>query len=225
MKLSADSWLYPARQRLKNLVFSTGLVKTNYDLSLDPQQFLELMLALQRGEFLEGDVIEVGVARGKTTLFLNRFMDYLRSSKRYFAVDTFRGFEQSDVAFEKNQRAKERFHYVEFSFNSPDLWKRTVIEHNHLERVVMVTSDIKRVTFQPGQLFSTALVDVDLYQPTKAALDKIYPLVVEGGTIVVDDVSDRGGPYDGAYSAFMDFVEATGAEHRIVQPKCGIIAR
>jgi predicted O-methyltransferase YrrM len=95
-----------------------------------------------------------------------------------------------------------------FSYNSPMVWHKVVIEHNKLERVQMIVGDINRVEFDPSEALSAALIDVDLYLPTLAAIRKIYDRLVPGGTIVVDDVME--GPlYDGAYQAFHQFVAAT----------------
>ncbi len=37
-----------------------------------------------------------------------------------------------------------------------------------------------------------ALVDVDLEIPTKASLDQVYPLLMPGEYIVVDDLKNKG---------------------------------
>ncbi|HVN64762.1 MAG TPA: TylF/MycF/NovP-related O-methyltransferase, partial [Candidatus Binataceae bacterium] len=173
---------FPLQSLLKRFAFRSGLVKTGYDLLLEPNQLLELMLALTRGETLEGDVIEVGVARGKTTVFLNRFLDSLNSQKTYFVVDTFSGFVPEDVQHEQQKRGKENYSYSAFSYNSAKIWERTVVRRNNLRRVRIIPGDIKKVRFADEQRFSTALIDVDLYLPTKAALEIIYPRLIPGGT-------------------------------------------
>src|SRR5271168_572760 len=75
-----ESATFPIREFLKRLAFRSGIIKTTYDYLLEPNELLELMLALRRGESLPGDIIEVGVARGRTTVFLNRFLDSLNSA-------------------------------------------------------------------------------------------------------------------------------------------------
>ena len=56
------------------------------------------------------------------------------------------------------------------------------------EFVELVEGDIARV---PDSLFpptvATCLVDVDLSEPTYAALSRIYPRLAPGGVILVDD--------------------------------------
>jgi O-methyltransferase len=215
---------FPLQEFLKRLAFRSGIVKTRYDFLLEPNELLELMLALRRGESLPGDVIEVGVARGRTTVFLNRFLDSLDSAKTYYVVDTFSGFVPEDVAHEQLNRGNEGYSYTGFSYNSLRVWERNVVQDNGLKRVKIIPEDIKRVHFDPKQMFSTALLDVDLYLPTKAALETIYPRLVPGGTIIVDDACE-GGPFEGAFAAFKEFAKLKPAECRILPPKCGIVIR
>jgi SAM-dependent methyltransferase len=210
--------------------FRTGLIKTKYSLGIEPNELLTLMLALKHGEELPGDIIEVGCGRGKTTVLLNRFLDSLNSSKRYLAVDTFSGFVRSDVEFERKTRNKEEkagFYaqsFGRFSYNSSAVWHKVVVDENRLNRVQMVVGDIKEVEFEPRQQFSTALIDVDLYLPSMVALRKVYGRLVQGGTIVVDDVVE-GSLYDGAHRAFREFVSTTGVAFETLPPKGGVIRK
>lgn len=224
MRLSA------VHNMLKTAAFRTGLIKTRYPLGIEPNELFALMAALKRGEELSGDIIEVGCGRGKTTVFLNRFLDSLDSRKAYLVADTFSGFDGSDVAFERQVRQKHEqsgFNaqsFGKFSYNSPAVWHKVVVEQNRLSRVRMIIGDIKRVEFDRGQQFSTALVDVDLYLPTLAALRKVYERLVEGGTIVVDDVV-QDSLYDGAYKAFHEFVGETHADFEMLPPTGGAIRK
>jgi O-methyltransferase len=220
----AESATFPVREFLKRLAFRSGIIKTTYDYLLEPNELLELMLALRRGESLPGDIIEVGVARGRTTVFLNRFLDSLNSPKTYFVVDTFSGFVPGDVAHEQLHRGNDAYSYTGFSYNSVRVWERNVVQDNGFKRVKIIPEDIKRVNFDSNQMFSTALLDVDLYLPTKAALEIIYPRLVPGGTIIVDDACE-GGPFEGAFAAFKEFAKVKPAECRILPPKCGIVIR
>jgi hypothetical protein len=56
---------------------------------------------------------------------------------------------------------------------------------------------------------SCALIDVDLYDPTLAALQKVLPRMVNGGRILVDDCDDNG-IFSGARQAYIDFCDRIG---------------
>jgi hypothetical protein len=51
-----------------------------------------------------------------------------------------------------------------------------------------------------------ANIDVDLYEATKVALERVAPLVVLGGIIICEDPASTPGLY-GAYVAMHDFLE------------------
>jgi O-methyltransferase len=217
--------LFPLQELAKKAMYRLGLARTSYDFAITPGQMLVLMEALRDTDALPGDVIEVGVARGKTTLLLNKFLDEIGSSKKYFAVDTFGGFVAGDVDFEKVQRGKKGYSYRGFSYNDVNVWRKVVVERNALRRVVIIAQDIKTVEFDEQQRFTVAFLDVDLYLPTRAGLAKLWPRISPGGVVVVDDVSDSG-PYDGANQAFDEFV----SEHALrdwekIPPKCGILRK
>jgi predicted O-methyltransferase YrrM len=67
-----------------------------------------------------------------------------------------------------------------------------------------------------------ALLDVDLYLPTKKALPRICGATANGGVIIVDDVKNNTA-YDGAYHAYMEFCEMMRISPRIIGSKCGLI--
>jgi len=193
----------------KKIAFRSGIVKTRYDLLLTPLVVHELMGSVVRGEAISGDVIEIGVARGKTTVLLNTLLDELNSKKAYFAVDTFSGFQASDVEFEQAERGKTSS-YRDFGYNDVNMWKKVVVESNSFTRIKIVASDIKTVEFEENTRFSTALIDVDLYKPTLAALEKIVPLMSPGGSIILDDMEGNN-RWDGARAAFEEFTKTNPA--------------
>ena len=57
----------------------------------------------------------------------------------------------------------------------------------------------------PGFLISLLHRDVDLYGPTKVALQLLYPLVVHGGVIVVDQYALP--PWEGETKASEEFLD------------------
>ena len=217
--------IYIIREIVKRAAFKTGVFTTRYEYLITPGQILALLSALKAGETIEGDVIEVGVARGKTTVLLNRFLDELNSEKTYYVVDTFGGFTEDDVEYEKSHRGKSIYSFVGFSYNDRKVWEKVVLKKNRIERVRVIQNDIKKVDFPDHVRFSTAFIDVDLYLPTLNALRRIYPLTSAGGRIVVDDIwVHESGAYDGARQAFQEFVSENNiTDFEIIPPRCGII--
>ena len=65
---------------------------------------------------------------------------------------------------------------------------------------------------------------MDLYLPTKKALDKVFKYLMKGGYIMVDDVRDNN-EYDGAYQAYMEFCSENNIKPLIIGTKCGLIKK
>jgi predicted O-methyltransferase YrrM len=67
-------------------------------------------------------------------------------------------------------------------------------------------------------------LDVDLYQPTKKTLPRIFDELVIGGVILLDDIAE-GGAYDGAYQAYIEFCADLNLPTQIIGNKCGVIRK
>src|ERR1017187_6372620 len=65
----------------------------------------------------------------------------------------------------------------------------------------------------PGLRIALLNLDVDLYEPTKAALESLYPLVVSGGIVLFDDYGWEQWP--GASRAVDEYFAAIGEKPAI----------
>jgi hypothetical protein len=166
--------------------------------------------------------VEVGCHVGSTTIFLNQHMNFSGIEKPYIALDTFAGFQRSDIRYEVGRRGKSgKALSGAFVLNSKRDFDKAM-QINGIERVRSIDADAKTFDFAGLGKISFALVDLDLYLPTKTVLDRIYGQLAEGGTLVVDDCAPHG-LWDGAYQAYMDFVSKEGLKPEIVLNKLGII--
>ena len=66
------------------------------------------------------------------------------------------------------------------------------------------------------------LIDVDLYQPVRAALERVLPRLDPGGIVIVDDAQPDT-LYDGAYQAYREVVKGTERPEEILFGKLGVI--
>ena len=62
----------------------------------------------------------------------------------------------------------------------------------HAERTRVVGGDIREslprfIAEHPGLKINLVHIDVDLYEPTKVALEQCWPLMVSGGVVVLDE--------------------------------------
>lgn len=195
----------------KHLQFISPLRKYffyRYSYMFTPAQLWFLCQGIEDTAFVAGDIVEIGCANGNTTVFLNKHMDCLGLSKTYICIDTFQGFTQSDVAMEVECRGKCKKHYKDsFSVNKKK-WFDATMKMNAISRVRSIESDICAFDFNTLGKVSFCLLDVDLYRPTKFALEGIIPHMNKGGMVVVDDCVERN-RYDGALQAVKE-VAASG---------------
>ncbi len=155
---------------------------------------------------IPGSIVECGVFQGNGLFSFAKFLEIFSPGDRLRKVigfDTFSGFEE---LHEKDGAPSEEIGpYVQQKFkggySSADFkeafYKFVDVFHKdqfvpHGERITIVEGDISNTIPQyvkenPGLRISMLVLDVDLYEPTLSALEHLYPLVVPGGLIVLDE--------------------------------------
>ncbi len=212
------------KEKAKTLIFRhTSLAAPTYRYNIEPIQLAYLIMEIERLKNVQGNIVEIGVARGLTTRFLAQHIknQKLDQSLKLYAVDTFESFTEADLAFEVSNRGKSLDALDAFKYNDYDVWKNNFTEFRF---VVPVQSDCSVVDYDKLGPIKVAFLDVDLYLPTQKTLPKLYSALVPGGVILVDDVM-QGTDYDGAYQAYMEFCEAIGQAPDVIGNKCGVIRK
>jgi O-methyltransferase len=181
-----------------------------------PEHLYLYLDALSRTRELTGAVVEVGCFQCGTSAWAVRMLRALGVSREYVCVDTFGGFVGSQFAHDVERGTTSSLEHG-FTFNSPRLVKRFLARWG-VPEIKLLEADV--VALAPDALpksVAVALIDVDLEEPTYAALEKIYPRLVAGGAIVVDDCSmDPTNPYRGARVGFQRFVQAHQLPERYI---------
>lgn len=202
-------------------------VLPRYVYNFDAAQLCFLCGCLERTREVEGCIVEVGVAGGETTLFLNRYLDAIKSAKEYVAVDTFGGFVRDDVDFEVTARGKLLKDYQgidSFRVNKKE-WYDATMRMNGVTRVRSIEADVNEFELKTLGGISFCLLDVDLYRPIKKALGAVYEALGVGGIIAVDDCSHVDARWDGALQAYQEFMGALGRPEEIVLGKLGVVSK
>jgi O-methyltransferase len=212
---------------LKQVAFSTPLHRLMYDpytFMYSPSELIFLTQCVFEAQAVPGSFLEVGCAYGATTLWLTKFMDEQGIDRAYYAIDTFSGFVEEHVNYEREQRNKSaRVLHSHFGDNKKAWFDKTMALHD-AHRVRSIQNDVSDFDFATLSPIAFCLLDVDLYLPIKAALPKIYQAMSPGGFLVVDDCwQDE--KWDGALQAYDEFTAASGIERRIMGRKLGVISR
>ncbi len=221
------SFTYMAREFAKRIAFRSRLFaklsRPRYPYNLKPGQLASLVDALDETRHLNGSVVEIGVGRGMTTVFLKRHMKETGDTRRFICVDTFTGFLPEDVAYEREHRGKDEPELGGFAYNDPAVFRRNMDDLG-LDRIDVVQKDCGLLTKEELGPVSLALLDVDLYLPTKRSIGTIYDALQAGGIMMVDDVTE-GTVYDGAAAAYFEFCKERGITPRVVANKGGMLSK
>ena len=216
---------------LKNILNYTpmGLRKHffyKYNFLYEPPQLAFLGNCIFETKDIQGAVIEIGCAEGMTTVFLRNYLKYYNIQKEYICIDTFSGFTKEDINYEARKRNKSKDALkTMFRINRKN-WVDRTLKMNGMTDVRTCAGDINVINMKDinVQSISFALVDLDLYLPALSALEKCYPLLKQGGIIVVDDCVPHEF-FDGAYQAYKEFCSKYGLKENIVEKRLGIIRK
>jgi hypothetical protein len=176
---------------------------------------------------LPGCIVEFGVYRGSSFFTWAKLMEIFcpGDRKRFvFGFESFKGlgqFHEKDGA-ERPEMGK-----------SQGAWSAEKVEKEIMEMVDIVNQDNfivgnpraqiivgdleetlpKFIKDNPGLRVSLVHFDVDLYVPTKKALEMIYPLVVPGGVVVFDEYGFI--PWEGETKAVDEFLAENNIKTRL----------
>jgi len=148
-----------------------------------------------------GCVVECGVYQGNSLFTFAKFLEIFHPGDRIRNVigfDSFQGLQdfakQDGPLYPKRSKVKGGWSAATFR---DCFYKLLDIYHAdsfvpHSKRIEMVEGDLNKtvpeyVKKHPGLRISLLHLDVDLYKPTLTALKYLYPLVVKGGLIVLDE--------------------------------------
>lgn len=197
-----------------------------YSFLFEPPQLAFIGNCIYETKDIEGSIIEIGCAEGMTTVFLKKYMNFYDIHKEYVCIDTFSGFTKADINYEAQKLKKDPdVLKTLFSFNRKS-WVDRTLKMNKIYDVRTCVGDINVLDLKDINIdkISFALVDLDLYLPILSALEKFYPLLEEGGMIVVDDCTDHE-YFDGAYLAYKEFCSKYNITEQIYEKRLGIIRK
>ena len=143
---------------------------------------------------LPGDVVECGVFKG---ISLTRFLTFREilenyNSRKIYGFDVFGKFPKA-----KNQGDKSWVKKWEKNAGDGIDVKELngILSDKKFSNFELVKGDVKKtipklIKQHPGLKISLLHLDMDIYEPTKFALNKLFPYVVKGGIILLDDYNE-----------------------------------
>jgi hypothetical protein len=156
---------------------------------------------------IQGSIVEIGVLDGASLMSWAQFsaiFEHLNYQRRVVGFDVFGDF---PVVGEHDKTGESLKMYKEgkMSLDSFDDITRSIEIFdknrflNNIPKVTLVKGDVKEtvpdyVSKNPETIVSLLYLDVNLYEPTKVALDVFIPRMPKGSVIVFDELNDRGLP-------------------------------
>lgn len=137
--------------------------------------------AVQQALKVDGDLVELGVFRGHTTLFVAEYLDFATLPRRWRLYDTFEGIpdDQIDAGWADANAAAYKD-----TFSLEEVQAR----FEHMPNIDVIRGRVPEVLDEQGP-DRIAFIHMDLNNATAeiAALDMLFDRVSSGGVILFDD--------------------------------------
>lgn len=221
--------LYALERILKNSAFTIReKVPFNLEKRLNGRDwptYAESMIGMKRMNNIEfcvndviknniaGDLIETGVWRGGSVIFMRALLKVANvTDKTVWVADSFEGLPKPD---EKYSADKGDDHYTHDALAiSMDDVKRNFEKYGLLDDKVKFLKGWFKDTLPtaPIEKLSVMRLDGDMYESTINALDSLYPKLSVGGYVIIDDF----GAVPGCKQAVMDYRQKFNITEEII---------
>lgn len=162
---------------------------------------------LTRTNGLKGIFVECGMGRGATTrAYLNLIRDGILTKRDVYALDSFQGLPEGSIydAPDVKGRVNRPIELVQEWLPSYNDFNINVLEGWFKDTLKLI----------PSVDIAIAHIDVDIYPSYKECLEYLYPQVVPGGIIMLDEYNSSAdlAKWPGAKIAIDEFCEKNNLE-------------
>ena len=162
---------------------------------------------------IDGDIVETGVFKGANLILINNFLNKFHINKKIFAYDTYSGqSDPTDLDYDiKGTSMKKKFSDYKKQNITPVFCALDDVKDNIKK---YSNNNLDKITFIKGKVEDTLIVeknlpskisilrlDTDFYESVKTSLEILYPRLVSGGVLIIDDY----GHFKGAKIAVDNF--------------------
>jgi hypothetical protein len=162
--------------------------------------------AIEQTRKIEGDYVEIGVYKGGSALTALNYMRYANINRKSYFVDTYDGFNYNEA----NESSDIHWNGSHKLWGCEETIKRVdklLREENSNQNFELIKSNIcsEQLPLKIEKI-AVANIDVDIYDATKAAIEKIAERLVTGGIIIAEDPASTP-QLIGAYYAMEKFLQ------------------
>ncbi len=170
---------------------------------------------------IPGAIVECGVYKGNSLMLylqLSLLLEPYAINRTIYGFDTFEGFRSIDAQADPKDINESMFSDVDVAALEQSIAMNDLIRPvARIPRCELVKGDIVKsapafVAEHPDLCVAMLILDTDLYQPTKAALESFLPCMPKGGIVVLDEVCYRN--FAGETEALKDVIDLNKIELR-----------
>lgn len=141
---------------------------------------------------LPGDILEFGVYKGTSLVRLLSFRNLLENenSRKVFGFDIYGKFPDS-LALESDKQFVQKFENAGgYGISKKEL--EFHLQNKGFKNFELIEGDILKtlpefLANNPSSKISLLHIDVDVYEPSKIILEKLWDKIVKGGILMLDD--------------------------------------
>jgi len=164
--------------------------------------------------------VECGVWKGGNLILFKKFLEKNNLiSKKIYAYDTFEGMSEptdDDEEIETGIKGADLLSGIHKTNDKYNMWAYSPIDEvkDNMQKTNYPSDKIKYVKGKVEDTLTKILpdkiallrLDTDWYESTKIELEKLYPLLVKGGVMIVDDY----GHFAGSKKAVDEYFKSLG---------------
>lgn len=216
------------RKKVSNVYDRDGLISVhNHDFMKDPKFIKAYKRGVKANKFdyhiewrihvalwaatyaknLAGDFVECGVNRGIFSSSIMEYLDWNKTKKKFYLLDTFCGIDEKQLSKEEIVIGRKEENKLLYEECYEDVLKN----FSEFKNVIIVKGSIPSTLKKVGAKKICFLsIDLNNAKPEIAAAEFFWPKIVPGGIILLDDYAYSG--YLPQKKAFDQFAKKKGIE-------------
>tara|TARA_B100001093_G_scaffold272879_1_gene260771 strand:- start:1050 stop:1838 length:789 start_codon:yes stop_codon:yes gene_type:complete len=191
---------------------------------------------------LQGDVVECGVWKGGNLILAQKYLNILKDDRKIIGFDTFEGMSQpldidvqviqSDSKFEYREASKLMQRVERSANDGKNIWAycdletvkkniSSLVSKNNIQLIKGKVEETLNKTENHPEKISILRLDTDFYESTKVELEVLFPKLISGGFLIIDDY----GHWKGARKAVDEYFRDNKQFLHVIDSTCRLIIK